>query len=282
MLRGGGANGGVTVTIHVAGTSSRVLKADGGKQAMAGSPAWEPWPEPSGFLLDLVTDTNTEVDSLRRLAETAAVALTGSVGAQIDCAATLASAQCAPIRAANNGRAASLAAVEQDLDDGPLAQVVDAGIPLVVEADGGTPLRWQAYRRRFLDAGYGQVLAVPLRLEAGMSCALAFFAPPDVSFAPEVVGHATWFAGVAGKSLRLALDVRSVRAAGDNLKAVLESRTSIDVACGVIMGRNRCSYPDAFSMLASASTRRSMQVRDVAEGILKNMPRGAPGTRFVD
>ena len=97
-----------------------------------------------------------------------------------------------------------------------------------------------------------------------------------------MVGHATWFAGVAGKSLKLALDVRSVRAAGDNLKAVLESRTSIDVACGVIMGRNRCSYPDAFSMLATASTRRSMQVRDVAEGILKNMPRGAPATRFVD
>ncbi len=249
---------------------------------MAGSPAVEPWPEPSGFLLDLVTDTHTDVDSLRRLAETAAVALTGSVGAQIDCAATLASAQRAPIRAANNGRAASLAAAEQDFDDGPLAQVVDSGIPVVVEADGGTFPRWQAYRCRFLDAGYGEVLAVPVRLEAGISCVLAFFAPPGVWFTPEVVGHATWFAGVAGKSLKLALDVRSVRAAGDNLKAVLESRTSIDVACGVIMGRNRCSYPDAFSMLASASTRRSMQVRDVAEGILKNMPRGAPATRFVD
>jgi ANTAR domain len=270
----------MTVTIHVAGTSTRVLKVDGGKQA-AGSGAVEPWPEPSGFLLDLVTDTNTDVDSLRRLAETAAVALTGSVGVQIDCAATLASARRGPVRAANNGRAAALAAVEQDLDDGPLAQAVDAGIPVVVEADGGTPLRWQAYRRRFLDAGYGEVLAVPVRLDAGTSCALAFFAPADVRFAPEAVSHATWFAGVAGKSLRLALEVRSVRAAGDNLKAVLESRTSIDVACGVIMGRNRCSYPDAFSMLATASTRRSLQVREVAERLLKNLPSGAPGTRFV-
>lgn len=134
---------------------------------------------------------------------TAAVALTGSVGVHIDCAAVLASAQRSPIRAANNGRAAALAAVEQDLHDGPLAQAVDAGIPVVVEADGGTPLRWQAYRCRFLDAGYGEVLAVPVPLDAGMSCALAFFAPPGIRFAPEVVSHAAWFAGVGSGRGRL-------------------------------------------------------------------------------
>lgn len=278
--RGRGSNGGVTVTVHVAGASSRVVKADGGRRAAAGSAGLEPWPEPSGFLLDLVTDVATGVDSLRRLAETAAVALTGYTGVQIDCAATYTSPQGAPIRAANNGRAAALAAMEKDLDDGPLAQAIEAGSPVVVAADGGPPLRWQAYRQRCLDAGYGEVLAVPVRLDAGMSCALAFFAPPEVRFAPEAVSQATWLAGVAGRSLRLALEVQSVRAAGDNLKAVLESRTSIDVACGVIMGRNRCSYPDAFSMLAGASTRKGLLVREVAEGVLNNLPSGAPGTRF--
>ena len=269
----------MTVTV-VAGTSSTVLKADGGRRATAGSANLEPWHEPSGFLLDLVTDAATDIDSLRRLAETAAVALTGYIGVQIDCAATLTPPQGAPIRAANNGRAATLAAVEKDLDDDPLAHAIEAGGPVVVEADGGPPLRWQAYRRRCLDAGYGEVLAVPVRLEAGMSCALAFFAPPEVRFGPEAVSQATWLAGLAGKSLRVALEVRSARAAGDNLKAVLEGRTSIDVACGVIMGRNRCSYPDAFNMLAGASTRRGLLVREVAEGFLANLPSGAPGTRF--
>ncbi|WP_461187549.1 GAF and ANTAR domain-containing protein [Arthrobacter sp. Z4-13] len=268
------------MTIHVAGSTGRVLKADGGRLASAGSAGSEPWPEPSGFLLDLVTDAAADVDSLRRLAETAAAAVTGSVGVQIDCAATLTSPQGLPVLAANNGRAAGLAALEKDLNDGPLAQAREAGIPVIVEADGGPPLRWQAYRCRFLDAGYGEVLAVPVRLDAGMSCALGFFAPRGVRFAPETVCHAMWFAGVAAKGLGLALEVRSIRAAGDNLKAVLESRTSIDVACGVIMGRNRCSYPDAFHMIAGASSRRGMPVREVAEAILKNLPSGSPRTRF--
>jgi len=266
------------VTISVAGTGNRGLKAAGGRQATAGSIAPEPWPEPSGFLLDLVTGTETDADSLRRLAESAAATLTGFLKAQVDCASTLTSVQGAQSRAANNGRAAALAALEIELGDGPLAQAA-AGTAVVVEA-AGTPLRWQTYRGRCAEAGYGEVLAVPLRLDGGNCCALAFFAPPDLGFSPEAVSHATWFAGVAAQSLKLALEVRSIRSAGDNLKSVLESRTSIDVACGVIMGRNRCSYADAFSMLAGASTHRNKKVREVAEGLLKNLPSGSPGTRF--
>jgi hypothetical protein len=267
------------VTIHVAGTGRQVLKDDGGWQARAGSTGSRPWPAPSGLLLDLTTDTDSDAGSLRRLAEAAALTLTDFVGVQIDCAAMLASAQHAPIRAANNGRAAGLGYLEQELDGGPLAQAVAADSPIVVESAGGTS-RWEAYRRRFLDAGYGEVLAVPLRLDPGTTAAVAFFAPPEVRFGSDAVSHAAWFAGVASQSLKLALEVRSVRSAGDNLKALLESRTSIDVACGVIMGRNRCTYSDAFSLLANASNQRNKQVREVAEGILKNLPNGAPGTRF--
>jgi hypothetical protein len=267
------------VTIHAAGASRRELKADDGRQATAGDAGSGPWPEPSGFLLDLVTDTRTDVEALRRLAESAAVALTGTARVQIDCAATLTSAKRAPVRAANNGRAAALAALEQELDGGPLAHAAETGGPVVVESAGAPP-RWQAYRQRFLDAGYGEVLAVPVRLEGSTTAAMAFFAPPGARFSPETVSHATWFAGVASRSLKLALEIQGIQSAGDNLKAVLESRTSIDVACGVIMGKNRCSYADAFNLLASESARRSQQVRDVADGILKKMPNGAPKPRF--
>jgi len=48
----------------------------------------------------------------------------------------------------------------------------------------------------------------------------------------------------------------------------------------VLMAQNRCSYPEAFSKLAGTSRHRNLKVRSVAEGILKSMPSGAPGTRF--
>ncbi|MCU1565419.1 MAG: hypothetical protein JWQ56_356 [Pseudarthrobacter sp.] len=269
---------GTRVTIHMAGSGRQVLKDDGSSQVAAGSPASRTWPAPSGFLLDLSTDADSDAASLRRLAEAAAVALTDFAGVQIDCVAMLASAQQAPIRAANNGRAAGLGYLEQELDGGPLAHAVAADGPVVVEAAGTA--RWDVYRRRFLEAGYGEVLAVPLRLEPGRTAAIAFFTPPDVRFGADAVSCATWFAGVASQSLKLALEVRSVRSAGDNLKRLLESRTSIDVACGVIMERNRCSYADAFSLLANTSHQRNKQVREMAEGMLKTLPSGPPRTRF--
>ena len=47
----------------------------------------------------------------------------------------------------------------------------------------------------------------------------------------------------------------------------------------MIMAQTRCSYPDAFSKLASASRHRNLHVRSVAEGVLKDLPaaqRGKP------
>jgi hypothetical protein len=149
-----------------------------------------------------------------------------------------------------------------------------------VADDGGTSAKWETYRRRLAAADYGAALAVPVALDAGPSCALVFLAPTGFEFTPELVGEAEWFAGVASQSLKLALEVHSVRAAGDNLKAVLESRTSIDVACGVIMAQNRCSYTEAFSKLAGASRQRNLKVRSVAENILKAIGGGSPTTRF--
>lgn len=101
----------------------------------------------------------------------------------------------------------------------------------------------------------------------------------DLSSRRSWWGEAESFARVAPHSMKLALEVRSVRSAGDNGKAVLESRTSIDVACGVIITQNRCSYADAFSKFAGSSRQRNLKVRSVAQNILKAINGGSPATR---
>lgn len=227
-----------------------------------------------GFLLDLITGAETDLDSLQGLAEAAALSFGGSV----DCAAVLTRAGSVPATAGSTAEAAALASSEDRNGGGPLTHAL--GAAELVKVDRTTSARWQAYRRRISASGYGAALAVPLHLDDRMSCALLLLVRGSTGLTPDLVGEASWFADVASPSLKLAIEVRSVRSAGDNLKTVLESRTAIDVACGVIMAQNICSYAEAFSKLAGASRQRNLKVRSVAENVVKAMAGATPAARF--
>ena len=244
---------------------------------MAVGPANNKGPERQGFLLDLVTGADGDAGSLQKLADDAARWSSATAGAQIACAAVLHRQRSCPSTAGSTPGAARLAAAEDDYGDGPTALGPALTAPTVVNQAG---TRWQAYRGRLLENGFGSALVVPLELQPGMDGSLVFLGPPNSTFSTRMVSEAAWFGGVASHSLKLALDVHGVIRAGDNLKQVLESRTSIDVACGVLMAQNRCSYTEAFSKLAGTSRNRNLKVRSVADSILKAMPSGAPGTRF--
>ena len=246
---------------------------------MAVGPAHNRGPERHGFLLDLVTDADDNAGSLQKLAEAGATWLSTTAGSAIECAAVLYAQRTYAARAGSTLGAARFAAAEEEHGDGPTAPGVALAGPAVVNQTG-FPARWQAYRDRLLGSGYGAALVLPLELRPGSSGALVFLAHGNYAFITRIINEATWFAGVASQSLKLALDVHGVIRSGDNLKQVLESRTSIDVACGVLMAQNRCSYPEAFSKLAGASRHRNLKVRSVADSILSSMPSGAPGTRF--
>ena len=46
------------------------------------------------------------------------------------------------------------------------------------------------------------------------------------------------------------------------------------------MAQNRCSYQEAFSILAKASSHRNIKVRRVAEDLLNALPEGSPRAHF--
>lgn len=226
-----------------------------------------------GFLLDLVTDTDDDAQSLLKLARAGAKALGTPTQHAADCAVTLHRKGSAPASAGSSAAATALAEAEEAHVDGPMAPGALSRLA-VIGSTASSP-RWQGYRGRLQEHGYGLALAVPLRLEPDATGALVLLVPAGANFDSHLVQEAQSFAEVASKSLKLALDVHAVNRAGDNLKEVLEGRTSIDVACGVIMAQNRCSYTEAFGKLASASRQRSVKVRSVAEGILKAVPTAA-------
>ncbi len=90
-------------------------------------------------------------------------------------------------------------------------------------------------------------------------------------FTAEAIEVAASFADVAGSTLRLAVRVEAMQEKTADLKAAMESRTTIDLACGVIMAQNRCSHDEAFNVLRKASSHRNEKLHRVAARIVESL-----------
>ena len=54
----------------------------------------------------------------------------------------------------------------------------------------------------------------------------------------------------------------------------------VDLAVGIIMGQNRCSQHEAFTILRTASGRSNMKLRDLAAQLVASVGEPAPQTHF--
>ncbi|ACL38381.1 ANTAR domain protein with unknown sensor [Pseudarthrobacter chlorophenolicus A6] len=255
------------------------------------------------MLLDLVTGADSLTDSLDSLVAAAVRSVAGAqqagtpqqAGAQIECAVVLTQPRRSPAITGTSRDAERMMAWEQQAAEGPTSEVLAGGHPVAVLQRHGD-FRWPRYCSELQVAGFGSVLGIRLRLDgagdaassgpagdaadAETHAALAFFAPDSKAFPLQVIAEARAFAGLASRSLRMALDLHTARSMASDLRSALDSRTSINVACGVIMAQNRCSYHEAFSILAKASSHRNIKVRRIAEDILERLPEGPPQSHF--
>ncbi|MFB9071492.1 ANTAR domain-containing protein [Citricoccus parietis] len=65
-----------------------------------------------------------------------------------------------------------------------------------------------------------------------------------------------------------------------DLDAALQSRTSINLAVGIIMGQNRCSQDEAFKILTEVSSHRNIKVRDLAASLVGQVGQAPTETHF--
>lgn len=123
-------------------------------------------------------------------------------------------------------------------------------------------------------------LGVPLQLGEDTAAALNFFATSTGVFTADIMREAASFADLAGSAVRLAVKVGTAQGAADDLTAAMASRTAIDLACGIIMGQNRCSQAEAMTILTNVSSHRNQKLRDVAEEMVVKISGGKPSTHF--
>jgi GAF domain-containing protein len=230
-------------------------------------------------LQDLIASTESVEDFLDRLAEFSAWTLSHSIGADIECGVTLQRRKKTMTVAGSSNNAVRLDRIEQSLGEGPCIEALRTG-EIMLLADVDTDPRWPAYQRQLAEHDCRSTLGVPLEIGDDAAAALNFFASSTGVFTTDIVAEAAGFADLAGRALRLAVRIGTAQARAEDLQAALEHRTSIDLACGIVMAQNRCSQDDAMRILTRVSSNRNQKLRDVAADMLKNVTAQEIRTHF--
>ncbi|MET4589386.1 GAF and ANTAR domain-containing protein [Arthrobacter sp. 754] len=230
-------------------------------------------------LQDLIIGTDTVADFLGGLSAIASSAISRSAGAEIECGVTLKHGKKTATVGGSTPRAIHLDKIEQRVGDGPCILALKVKKPVLM-ADARTDPRWPGYQKALMEEGCFSVLGVPMQLNEDASAALNFFAPAVNSFSEETITEAARFADVAGRAVRLAVRIGTAEGAADNLAAAMSSRTAINLACGIVMGQNRCSQAEAMEILIKVSSHRNQKLRDVAEEMVLKVSGEEPATYF--
>ncbi|MGW9552362.1 ANTAR domain-containing response regulator [Citricoccus zhacaiensis] len=168
---------------------------------------------------------------------------------------------------------------QYELGDGPCLTAAAELVPQYVP-DCATDERWPALTSLAAEAGVSSILAFPFDLAGEASGCFNVYFSDHQSYDDLSRHEMESILGIASKGLRLAVRLAAHEEAQADLDATLRSRTSIDLAVGIIMGQNRCSQDEAFKILTEVSSHRNIKVRDLAASLVGQVGQAPTETHF--
>ncbi len=160
--------------------------------------------------------------------------------------------------------------VEYAAEAGPCVEAVRHGTENVV-TDLRTDGRWPEWAQASWALGFRSAAGVPADTGDGAKLALDLYSREPDAFGDEEMHRARLYAEEAARTLRLCLALAEQATLTEHLHSALSSRSTIDQALGVIMGRNKVPRDEAFAILRSASQDRNVKLREVAEKVIENL-----------
>ena len=230
-------------------------------------------------LQSILVGSENGVEFLSGLSSLAAAAVSEAAGDTIECAVTLKVKRRPATAAGSSARAIELDHIEQELGDGPCIRALREMAPVIIDDVDRDP-RWQALNRRLAEHNVRSTLGVPLEITGDASAALNFFATKPGVFTADVYDKAVGFAAAAHNTLNLSVRINNAQNRADDLEAAMQSRTAINLACGVIMAQNRCSQEEAMEILTKVSSNRNRKLRDVAGELIEQLSGSSARTHF--
>jgi GAF domain-containing protein len=229
---------------------------------------------------DLLLKTQDVKEMLDELAELSAITLADPAVAF--CSITLIRRKKPVTVASSEERALRLDETQYGAGDGPCLSAIRNQVVVHVP-DSARESRWPAYSAAAVDAGVGSSLSVPLLLEGEAEAGMNLYSTRSHGFTGEDIDTVEAYSHHASKALRLAVRISQLADSKTHLLAALESRTTIDLAAGAIMGQNRCSQKEAMRILNIASSTRNVKLRDIAASVVASLsPDPQVRTHFDD
>lgn len=138
--------------------------------------------------------------------------------------------------------------------------------------------RWGPdYAAAVASHGLRSVLSLPFNLQGEAKAALNLYSDVPNKFGERATSKARGYTREISQALRLAVRFSLHTDNAANLRATLESRTTIDIAVGIVMAQNRCSQEAAVNILTEASSNSNTKLRDIARSLVDSV--GGAGTR---
>lgn len=238
------------------------------------------YPDPSFWehVHALLLEESDLNDFLNELARHAAASFLHD-GAEILAGITLLRGRKAATVASSSERARRLDEIQYGFGDGPCLTAAREH-ELVSVPDVATECRWPEFARALEREGIHAVLGVPFELGTDGQAAMNLYATQAGCFDPATIRDVQTYVAQSSTALRMGLRFSHYVESAANLRAALESRTTIDIAIGIIMAENRCPQEEAFEILRAASSSRNSKLRDVAAEIVAAIGQPKPQTHF--
>lgn len=229
-------------------------------------------------LQDLLLESDDLTDFLDRFARMTAESLSCE-GDEVWCAVTLLRDRRAGTVAASGERAAALDEIQYEFGDGPCLAAAREHRLVHIPDVRASPV-WPAYNAAAARVGIRSVLGVPFELAGEATAGFNVYSGRPDRFDAGTIGTIEHEVLLASQALRLAVRLARHRDTEADLDAAMRSRTTIDLAVGIVMGQNRCSQEEAFEILAAASSHRNVKLRDLAAELVATVGKGPATTHF--
>ena len=159
---------------------------------------------------------------------------------------------------------------------GPAQEVMRFGEPRRSD-DLAAEERWPDFAATARDVGFASCLALPIGSDTAGSTALNLYSDRPHVFSDTTYDLALFFAAQGGVALDNAELYGQARQLVEHLHRTLTTRSVIERAKGLLMGRHQLSSADAFGLLRTRSQSEHRKLRDVAAALLEDAdPAGDP------